>query len=133
MRAETGKPGGQDLRAIAETIHERARPGDAFLLGDTGTVTLRPRVALAAYPASFAGLDDIALVASYASTGTYSDVLLDDDALPGALAAVRRIWVVLPASGADADGLLAEAGFSRIDESRVPTTTIALWERRPLS
>jgi mannosyltransferase len=90
-------------------------------------------VALAAYPASFAGLDDIALVASYASTGTYSDVLLDDDALPAALAGVRRIWVVLPASGADADGLLAEAGFSRIDESRVPTTTIALWERRPLS
>lgn len=130
MRAETGKPGGQDLRAIAETVRDGARPGDAVVLGDSGTVSLRPRVALAAYPSAFVGLDDVALVRSYASTGSYSDVLLEGDDLLGALEEHERVWVVLPASDADALDALAGEGFERLDETRVPTVVVTLWERR---
>jgi mannosyltransferase len=130
MRTETGKPAGQDLRALAQTIQAGARPGDAFLLGDSGTVSLRPRIALAAYPSAFAGLDDVALERSYATTGTYSDVLLEDDALRAALAGEQRVWTAAPASDPAAFDWLAAEGFEAGPGSTVPTATITLWERR---
>ncbi|TDX80550.1 mannosyltransferase [Rathayibacter sp. PhB151] len=130
MRTETGKPAGQDLRALAQTIQAGARPGDAFLLGDSGTVSLRPRIALAAYPSAFAGLDDVALQRSYATTGTYSDVLLEDAALHAALAGEQRVWTAAPASDPAAFDWLAAEGFEAGPASTVPTATITLWERR---
>ncbi|ROQ16153.1 mannosyltransferase [Rathayibacter sp. PhB93] len=130
MRTETGKPAGQDLRALAQTIRAGARPGDAFLLGDSGTVSLRPRIALAAYPSAFAGLDDVALERSYATTGTYSDVLLGDDALRAALGGEQRVWTAAPASDPAAFDWLAAEGFEAGPGSTVPTATITLWERR---
>ncbi|MCJ1699398.1 glycosyltransferase family 39 protein [Rathayibacter festucae] len=130
MRTETGKPAGQDLRALAQTIRAGARPGDAFLLSDSGTVSLRPRIALAAYPSAFAGLDDVALERSYATTGTYSDVLLEDDALRAALGGEQRVWTVAPASDPAAFDWLAAEGFEAGPGSTVPTATITLWERR---
>ncbi|AZZ50934.1 glycosyltransferase family 39 protein [Rathayibacter festucae] len=130
MRTETGKPAGQDLRALAQTIQAGACPGDAFLLGDSGTVSLRPRIALAAYPSAFAGLDDVALERSYATTGTYSDVLLEDDALRAALAGEQRVWTAAPASDPAAFDWLAAEGFEAGPGSTVPTATITLWERR---
>jgi mannosyltransferase len=130
MRTETGKPAGQDLRALAQTIRAGARPGDAFLLGDSGTVSLRPRIALAAYPSAFAGLDDVALERSYATTGSYSDVLLEDDALRAALAAEQRVWAAAPAADPEAFDWLAAEGFEAGPSSTVPTATITLWERR---
>ncbi|ROP57473.1 MULTISPECIES: glycosyltransferase family 39 protein [unclassified Rathayibacter] len=130
MRTETGKPAGQDLRALAQTIQAGARPGDAFLLGDSGTVSLRPRIALAAYPSAFAGLDDVALERSYATTGTYSDVLVGDDALRTALAGEQRVWTAAPASDPAAFDWLAAEGFEAGLGSTVPTATITLWERR---
>lgn len=130
MRTETGKPAGQDLRALAQTIQAGARPGDAFLLGDSGTVSLRPRIALAAYPSAFAGLDDVALERSYATTGTYSDVLLDDASLRAALAGEQRVWTAAPASDPAAFDWLTAEGFEAGPGSTVPTATITLWERR---
>lgn len=59
-RLPLGKPGGQDLRGVAHVLSEKAQPGDALLLGDKGTVSLRPRIALAAYPKAFVPLEDIA-------------------------------------------------------------------------
>ncbi|MDY0911508.1 glycosyltransferase family 39 protein [Rathayibacter festucae] len=129
MRTETGKPAGQDLRALAQTVRDGARPGDAFLLGDSGTVSLRPRIALAAYPSAFAGLDDIALVRSYASTGTYSDVLLEDDALRAALADEQRVWAAAPAADPGAFDWLAAEGFEAGRSTTLPTSTITLWQR----
>ncbi|WP_244250413.1 glycosyltransferase family 39 protein [Rathayibacter festucae] len=130
MRTETGKPAGQDLRALAQTIQAGARPGDAFLLGDSGTVSLRPRIALAAYHSAFAGLDDVALERSYATTGTYSDVLLEDDALRAALGGEERVWTAAPASDPAAFDWLAAEGYEAGPASTVPTATITLWERR---
>jgi mannosyltransferase len=130
MRTETGKPAGQDLRGLARTIRDGALPGDAFLLGDSGTVSLRPRIALAAYPAAFAELDDVALDRSYATTGSYSDVLLEDDALRAALAAEQRVWAAAPAADPEAFDWLAAEGFEAGRSSTVPTATITLWERR---
>lgn len=130
MRTETGKPAGQDLRALAQTVRDGALPGDAFLLGDSGTVSLRPRIALAAYPKAFAGLDDVALERSYAETGTYSDVLLEDDALRTALAGEQRVWTAAPAADPGAFDWLAAEGFEAARSSTVPTATITLWERR---
>lgn len=129
MRTETGKPAGQDLRALARTVRDGALPGDAFLLGDSGTVSLRPRIALAAYPAAFAGLDDVALERSYATTGTYSDVLLEGDALRSALAGERRVWAAAPATDPGAFDWLAEEGFTAGGATTVPTATVTLWQR----
>nr|WP_301952271.1 glycosyltransferase family 39 protein [Rathayibacter sp. VKM Ac-2857] len=129
MRTETGKPAGQDLRALAQTVRDGALPGDAFLLGDSGTVSLRPRIALAAYPSAFDGLDDVALVRSYATTGTYSDVLLEDDALRAALADEQRVWAAAPAADPGAFDWLAAEGFEADRSATVPTSTITLWQR----
>nr|WP_301952423.1 MULTISPECIES: glycosyltransferase family 39 protein [unclassified Rathayibacter] len=130
MRTETGKPAGQDLRALAQTVRDGARPGDAFLLGDSGTVSLRPRIALAAYPAAFAGLDDVALERSYATTGTYSDVLLEGNALRAALACEERVWAAAPAADPGAFDWLADEGFEAGPATTVPTATTTLWQRR---
>ncbi|SMH32661.1 mannosyltransferase [Rathayibacter oskolensis] len=129
MRTETGKPAGQDLRALARTIEEGALPGDAFLLDDTGTVSLRPRVALAAYPDAFAGLDDVALLAPYPTTGSYSDALLDDAELRAALEGESRVWVAVPDSDPDAFAWLREEGFEPGEQVRVPTVVVTLWQR----
>ncbi|CAD5989991.1 Mannosyltransferase [Agreia sp. COWG] len=128
-RTPLGKPGGQDLRGLAHLLQQQAEPGDAIVLGDRGTVSLRPRIALAAYPDAFAELDDVALIGSYADMGTYSDRLIGGDALVARLASERRVWVVTPASGASSisDARLSEAGFERTRVQRVPTMTITLW------
>ncbi|QHC70935.1 glycosyltransferase family 39 protein [Rathayibacter sp. VKM Ac-2801] len=127
MRTVTGKPAGQDLRGLAAAVEERARPGDAVLLGSSGTVSLRPRLALAAYPRAFTGVDDLALAASYGTTGTYSDVLLEGEALRAALAGEDRVWQALPQG--EADAVLADAGFVARERIPVPTTVLTLWER----
>lgn len=130
MRTETGKPAGQDLRALAQGIRDRARPGDAVLLGDTGTASLRPRVALAAYPAAFDALHDVALASAYAPTGTYSDVLLEGGALRSALEGEGRVWVAVPDSDSASFDWLDEIGFERREGFDVPAISVTLWERR---
>ncbi|PPF70786.1 hypothetical protein C5C18_03005 [Rathayibacter tritici] len=127
MRTAAGKPAGQDLRALATAIQERAHPGDAVLLGSSGTVSLQPRLALAAYPEAFAGLDDVAFAHSYAGTGSYSDALLEGEPLRAALAGEDRIWQALPEG--ESDDVLVEAGFVAREQLRVPTVVLTLWER----
>lgn len=130
-RTPLGKPAGQDLRGLAQLLETQSDPGDAVILGDEGTVSLRPRVALAAYPDAFAQLDDIAFRSSYANTGTYSDQLLEPAALIPRLASEDRVWVVDPGPGrpTSLDVDLSRAEFASRSVQHLPTMTVTLWTR----
>ncbi|WP_066517616.1 glycosyltransferase family 39 protein [Curtobacterium ammoniigenes] len=130
MRTPVSKPAHVDLRSIARTIEREAHQGDAFLLSDTGTVSLRPRVAVGAYPAAFERVRDIALHRSYARTGTYSDVPVDSRVLDARLRRVTRVWVAVGDAG---DRPLAER-LARADLApgrtvRVRGASLTLWRR----
>ena len=73
QRLPDAKGGGSDLRPVAAQIAGHAHPGDAFVLGNAGTISSRPRQAFAAYPGRFAGLDDVALEESATELGTFTD------------------------------------------------------------
>jgi mannosyltransferase len=126
QRSPHGKPGGTDLAAIAEYVSAHARPGDAVLLDAEGTVSLRSRQAIAAYPAAFEGLDDIALEAPYWVTGTYSDRLVDLPELERRLAGESRVWVV----GRDVEpGALAASRLRPAGSAVAGSTPIVLYTR----
>ena len=99
QRQPTGKGGAADLRQIASYIEQQARPGDAFVLDASGTVSTRPRQAFYAYPDRFDGLDDVAFVRSGAAEGRFTDVTLglDDETqraeLQERLTDVDRLWI----------------------------------------
>ncbi|WP_242089929.1 glycosyltransferase family 39 protein [Curtobacterium sp. DN_7.5] len=117
-RSEDGKPGGQPLREVAGFIGEHATPGDAILFGASGTVSLRPRIALAAYPRQFEHLDDIALRDPWPETGSYSDRLKPEQAVAAAELKHERVWVVVGADrvmpGAPVSVLRAEGFHVRV-------------------
>ena len=100
QRQPTGKGGGSDLAQLSSYVEHQARPGDAFLLEASGTVSTRPRQALYAYPQRFAGLDDVAFVRSGVPDGRYTDVTLqldveaEADELVDRLEDVDRLWIV---------------------------------------
>ncbi|OII11726.1 hypothetical protein BIU97_07650 [Curtobacterium sp. MCBA15_009] len=130
MRTPLGKPAGTDLRGIARTLQHEARPGDGFLLADGGTVSLRPRVALAAYPDAFAGLDDVAYRGSYRTTGSYSDRLVGTAALRDRLRSEQRVWLVVPDAGdRELRDALRATGFAPAHREHVAGAEITLWTR----
>lgn len=131
-RGETAKPGGQPLRAVATFVQEQARSGDAVVFGTTGTVSLRPRIALAAYPAAFAGLDDVAFRSSWTGTGTYSDRLLPRAATARAELRHHRVWVLVGSDGTRPGATGAQlrgAGYGRVVERDFGGITVEAWER----
>ncbi|MCA5923089.1 glycosyltransferase family 39 protein [Curtobacterium oceanosedimentum] len=131
-RGETAKPGGQPLRAVATFVQEHARSGDAVVFGTTGTVSLRPRIALAAYPAAFAGLDDVAFRSSWTGTGTYSDRLLPRAATARAELRHDRVWVLVGNDGTRPGATGAQllgAGYERVVERDFGGITVEAWER----
>jgi mannosyltransferase len=129
LRAETSKPGGQDLRLVASSIQRLAVPGDGFLLEDTGTVSLRPRIALAAYPAAFSGLSDLALDKPYFSVGSYSDKLIGDATLQVRISDTHRIWLAdRQGDSGEVDLLNAEA-FHIVEKLEIGGVTVSLWEK----
>ena len=112
-RTVEGKPGGQDLRGTAEVIASSSVPGDGFYLDNHGTVSLRPRITLAAYPSAFSRLRDVALDRPYYETGSYSDSLVDDATALRRSAQLRRVWVVVPQdSTAPFVGALKKRGWT---------------------
>ncbi|WP_157802914.1 glycosyltransferase family 39 protein [Compostimonas suwonensis] len=129
VRADTAKPGGQNLRAVANAVGSEAMPGDAFLLGDLGIVSLRPRVALAAYPTAFADLVDLALRTPYFSTGSYSDELVTRDELKERIRTARRIWVVSNDDASAEVDLMRAARFDRLKKTEIGDMTVTLWRR----
>ena len=130
VRTEDAKPGGQNFRQVANIIRNNARANDGFLLANTGTVTLRPRLALAAYPDAFDGLDDLALLTSYQTTGTYSDALVDSVVVERRELEKSRIWIVTRKDEAQPGGdseSLHQNGYEREAAWHVTGMTVALW------
>ncbi|KQO48147.1 MULTISPECIES: glycosyltransferase family 39 protein [unclassified Frigoribacterium] len=140
QRLPTGKGGGSDLSQLSSYIESQARPGDAFLLDATGTVSTRPRQAIYAYPERFAELDDVAFVRSGLPSGSYSDVTLrlddEDDAveLADRLSSVNRLWIarlsVDVLSEADLRQLRDE-GYEIRQEHRTGRSVVYLFARPP--
>jgi mannosyltransferase len=94
QRTPFAKDAGSDLFEIADFIQLNATTGDGIYLQDTGRSTLRPRLALYAYPEAFVGTDDIAFEASFTTTGTFSDETRSLDQIESNMGGLDRIWVV---------------------------------------
>lgn len=130
QRGPLAKNGGSDLAQIADYVQSHAVPGDAFYLQDTGSVTLRPRQALYAYPHAFAEVVDVAFVESFATTGTFSDTTTAWPDMGPELEGVDRIWVVMAgASAVDADALLLPLGYVEGPQHPTHRSVIALYEK----
>jgi mannosyltransferase len=134
QRGPFAKNGGSDLAQIADYIHSHAAEGDGLYLQDTGSVTLRPRQALYAYPAAFAATADIAFVAPLTSTGTFSDRTRALEETGPALAGVDRVWVVTAGTATsdaarEAEAVLRQLGFSATGSQATNRSLITLFER----
>jgi mannosyltransferase len=134
QRGPFAKNGGSDLNQIADYVHSNAAVGDGIYLQDTGSVTLRPRQALYAYPEAFADATDVAFEASFTTTGTFSDRTRSLDELWPELLGVTRIWVVTAGSaGSDAAreaGVVLEPmGFFDASVHETNRSLITLYER----
>jgi len=134
QRGPFAKNGGSDLAQIADYVHANAASGDGIYLQDTGSVTLRPRLALSAYPAAFASTEDIAFEAPFTATGTFSDRTRPLDEIGPKLVGVDRVWVVTAGSTGSAAARKAEValqpmGFSAISSYKTNRSVITLYER----
>jgi mannosyltransferase len=134
QRGPVAKNGGSDLAQIADYIDTQARPDDAIYLQDTGAVTFRPRQALYAYPEKFADVRDVAFIASFTTTGTFSDVTAAWPDIRSQLENVDRIWVVEAGSSmADTNALLLPLGYLEHRPYQTNRSVIALYELPPTS
>jgi mannosyltransferase len=134
QRGPFAKNGGSDLSQIADYIHSNAATGDGIYLQDTGSITLRPRQALYAYPAAFAATADIAFEETFTTTGTFSDRTRSLDEIGPELVGVDRIWVVTAGSLAsdaagEAEAALVPMGFFRAASYSTNRSLIALYDR----
>jgi mannosyltransferase len=134
QRGPFAKNGGSDLSQIADYIHSNAAAGDAIYLQDTGSITLRPRQALYAYPDAFAATADIAFEAPFTTTGTFSDQTRSLAEIGPQFVGVHHIWVVT-AGSLDSDAAretgaaLQPMGFVEAATHRTNRSLIALYER----
>lgn len=124
-RLPTAKPGGLDLRAVATVISDQAEAEDGFLLAADGFSPVQPRVAVSAYPSSFAELRDLALVRAYPETGTYRDVLTTPSLEE--LSSLPRVWVASYDDDPFAD-LFSNAGFHRTLITTITGIEVARWD-----
>jgi len=80
---------GEDIRAAAAAIAERAQPGDAVLF-----LPASRRVVERGYPDAFRGVDDVALDRSAEQSATLWGTEIPADQLAAALRKRNRVWVV---------------------------------------
>jgi mannosyltransferase len=118
QRTPFAMDGGSDLAEVGSYIASHARKGDAIYFAESGPETLRPRLALYAYPQDFAATVDIALVRPFDETGkwTFSDQTKSLVSLKQTLPKYERLWLLKPGRGTacntGANGyLLAGLGF----------------------
>ncbi|MDQ1562378.1 MAG: mannosyltransferase, partial [Actinomycetota bacterium] len=118
QRTAYAKNGGSDLAEVGSYIASHAHRGDAIFFVESGPATLRPRLALYAYPQDFTATVDIALVRRFDETGkwTFSDQTKTLASLDHSLPDYERLWLVEPGKGTACTGgangsLLANLGF----------------------
>lgn len=85
-----------DWAAIAATVHAHAQAGDAIAFDDSTRPSRRTRLAMDAYPSSFAGLRDLMLERPYARNTTWhdADLSMPQAVAEGRLHDVQRLWLV---------------------------------------
>ena len=125
QRQPFAKDGGSDLRQSARLIGSLASPGDAVVFDQSVKPSRRPRLAKALYPASFAGLADVALTKPYAQRPRLWDrvALLTD--VEASLASHRVVWAVeLDGSASNDVAVLESLGYDVVAVHPVHRTNI---------
>ena len=105
-----------DWSQIADTIRANAVPGQAILFDEGTRPSRAPRLAMRTYPASFAGLTDVALKTPWYDTSGWHDSVYPSSAVASRIGSIKTVWLVeyrLPGTPvATYDGsILASLGF----------------------
>ena len=112
QRQPFAKDGGSDLRQSARLLASLASPGDAVVFDQSVKPSRRPRLAKALYPASFAGLADVALTKPYAQRHHLWDGVAPLTDVEASLADHHVVWAVeLDGSASDDVAVLESLGY----------------------
>jgi mannosyltransferase len=131
----TGVSSVNDLRAASNYLRDRKEPGDGIIFTAPGQ-----RYLAAAYPAGYAGLEDVTVDETPAQNHTITGTDIDTAATLVRLSSLHRVWTVkyFIWSGGEIAyrqreqemfGALHEAGFQWQDTHRIGAIAIALWVR----
>lgn len=96
---------GSDFAEVSATLGAHARTGDAVVFDRSVKVSHKPRLAMRAYPAGFAGLNDVTLKTPYYRNTSWLDVtysVAQADSL-GRFRGVATVWLIDYASSAAVD------------------------------
>lgn len=94
QRGQFAKDAGSDLRQVSAYVGQHAQPGDAVVF-DEGTEPFRaPRLALGAYPAGFAGLDDLEMLSPYAHADGLWDHVAQLSEVANRLQPGQTVWAI---------------------------------------
>lgn len=120
---------GDDIRAAADVIAARMRPGDGVLY-DCPTCHYPdvPREFEFGYPAAFGRLDDLALAASPSASGTLRGTETDPATLGRRIAGVSRVWLV-ELAGTSVPVPLTDSALHRVAGYPAGDVTVTLYQR----
>lgn len=120
---------GDDIRAAADVIAARMRPGDGVLY-DCPTCHYPdvPREFEFGYPAAFHSLDDLALAASPSASGTLRGTETDQATLGRRIGGVSRVWLV-ELAGTSVPVALADSTLHRAAGYPEGDVTVTLYQR----
>ena len=92
---------GADLAEISAAMKAEASPGDAVVFDRSVPISKKPRLALRAYPAGFAGLEDVTLKTPYYRNTSWLDVTysIAQAAAIGRFDDVNNVWLIDYRSG----------------------------------
>lgn len=125
QRSPTGKDH-SDLRRIAATIGEQAKPGDTVLFDLNIRNSRKPRLAFHLYPDAFVGLRDPGLVTPYEQTDGLWDITRPVDETSVSPQS-DTVWLAVAtgAKAVDRDlAALAAQGFTELNSTNLYRTTI---------
>ncbi|HEX3724043.1 MAG TPA: glycosyltransferase family 39 protein, partial [Nitrolancea sp.] len=83
-----------DWSVDAAYIASHAKAGDGILFDESTRPSRRPRLAMRAYPDSFAGLTDIALKTPWWATDSWRDSTYPLDAVASRLRGINTVWLI---------------------------------------
>ncbi|MHC5795813.1 glycosyltransferase family 39 protein [Lacisediminihabitans sp. FW035] len=118
-----------DWSQIADTVRTNSTPGEGILFDEGTRPSRAPRLALRTYPASFAGLTDVALKSPWYDTTSWHDSVYPSSALPARIGSLSTVWLVeyrLPGTEADSydRAVLASLGFIVVAEFPEHTSVV---------
>jgi mannosyltransferase len=110
-----------DWSQIADTVNANSAPGQGILFDEGTRPSRAPRLALRTYPASFAGLTDVALKSPWYDTTNWHDSVYPSSAVAARIGRIKTVWLVeYRPPGTEADtydrSILASLGFVTVTE-----------------